>query len=501
MHVRRRTITALLAAVATAAGLVAAASPASAAPVPGQSSIFYSFVSRSMQPTGDRIGLTVQVFGYHHEPLAYSGTAILSSELGGASATVPIASADGSSSDVSASTAGMTPGDFMTPGTVTVSLELTAAGDDTAWHSSVGLGNLVQFNGGPPHLDGPQESIWWPIAQDWGCDRVVYAGYGGSSNYLTCVTNRPTTGDETWQRGYKLTFNWTPQTAPDGHQYERCKLWFILPSTNGAPQNTYMMGVDVPGSWTTYTVPLPSNSVDYALTPGSTTLDQRVSCFDYGQTAGAEQTQPGALVPDIPPTQPTTADVAADGSDVDATVGGSRALGVSPMQGYRTSLVDANGAVVTSAVIRAGAVRSASVSASGKPAGRVVHTFGHIKPGTYRLRVSSFNAIGTSAVTESSVVHVTGRTAVSAPRSVKARATASKVQLRWKAPTRAGSGIAKYRIVLTRGTHHVTKTVSAKQHALTLKKLHSRTKYRVSVTAIDTAGHTGATQVRFTTKR
>lgn len=333
----------------------------------------------------------------------------------------------------------------------------------------------------------------------WGCDTVLI-------EQSQCVVSRRTHEDETWQRGYKLTITW-PDPGDDalGRPYTRCLLlprlglFWHFSSTNPVATLGFMVNVDVPADWGSYTIPIGTGtSFPGGVTPGSTSIDVDYRCYtDEGTVHGysSMMTVHDELIPDVPPSDPTTIDVQAAPDGIDADAGGSVARGAAPLQGYDMSVVGEDGTVVASSTVPADGMtpmttRTTAVGATGS---RSSHAFRHLKPGRYTVRVTAFNSVGSSGTLTSRTIAVTAPAALTAPRSVITRPRHGRIRISWSAPKHTGGGLAKYVVRVSKGGRLLqSATLHASARAFTTKVVHGRGGYRVTVAAGAKDGRTAS---------
>lgn len=349
----------------------------------------------------------------------------------------------------------------------------------------------------PARADVPVQTPPQPTAGgDFACDMFAN-GY-----YAPCVQTQPTTGDESWQRGYKLTWVWTTPLDQNGDPYQRCVLQYFNPPTPDDQEELSPLQVDVDASWGTFTIPLRGYGWLLAgIKAGATRLDEQYFCYTDGVGSSDIISSGSALIPDLPPTDPTTAATTASDDDVSVATGGSVVLGVAPLEGYDISVVSSSGAVVADAQAAPlpapapGAARVPTAGATVKNPAR--HLFRNLPEGTYTVKVRSFNTIGASAALSTKTIRITHLPPGPAKKLTVAKQGSHGVTVRWTAAA-STAGVAHYRLTLIRGSHQVaTVTVGAKTRSHTFSKLSHGT-YRVTITTIDVRGLTHATSHSFT---
>ena len=308
----------------------------------------------------------------------------------------------------------------------------------------------------------------------------------------SCVVNTPTTGDEQWQKGAKLQFHWTPPRDADGQLYRRCLVWPYVNVThwvNGeltgssqAPQ------LDVPGDWSTYTLPLDSVHRVIGVDFGRSVVEWSLGCYNSSADPLVGDIHQADQVPDLPPSQPTTVTLTPDASGVTVTAAGSQQLGVAKMLGYSARLV--NDAGTTVATVKLPATGSVQTSSLKRPKGASA-SVAHVAPGRYRVIVNAYNSVGSSYSKASKAVAVAKP--LSAPARLAASRTRSGARISWAAPKHTGAGIAHYRVVVMKGTRTVlSKLLPARRHAWSIAKLARAGRFTVQVQAIAKNGASAA---------
>ncbi len=146
-----------------------------------------------------------------------------------------------------------------------------------------------------------------------------------------------------------------------------------------------------------------------------------------------------------------------------------------------------------------GAWRTASSNVSARATS---YTIRHLANGTtYRVRVIAVNAAGKSPA--SSTKSAKPRTKPSAPRVPSATASTTSVTIRWATPSsNGGASITSYRIQeYSYGSWYTVRTVGGSSRSATVSGLEGATSYRYRVVAVNAAGSTASSSIRFTTKR
>lgn len=517
------------------AGLVASiGSPAIADPA-STSAICNVTADTVMGASETVIGVRVQAFDCSGNALAFHGIVTVAPiddvnaspwTYGTSAAPAAVASEDGSSA------IGLVDIGALPTGFGRVMYDLTAEGDASAFvEPTYDSNNSVLLTRDPgwasttwtdlTHTGTPVAYTFMQHERDlWGCDTVLNID-------AACVLSTDTSRDQTWQKGYKLTLTWPdPGLDSSGRPYQRCRvrsgvvLTATMPGPNGSPSSTaFPVAIDVPASWTSYTLPL-GDDIRFPswVTPGSSTLDVSYWCYSNRGT-GTDwtglKTVDRVLVPDLPPTEPTSIDVTAADGGLVATPGGSVALGAAPLQGYDVALVDEGGTTLDTETVPASTVTPMRVTTSSVVAASAAgRKFSNLEPGRYTVRVNAFNSVGASDAVTSSVVTVSAATPspsptkstspapvqiapaklrVTGPREVKSRGVHGRVVLSWSKPASAGTGVVAYRIVVHRGKHLVQRASLKPSHrSFTTKRLAAKATYRVTVTVVTKDGRTSS---------
>jgi hypothetical protein len=304
----------------------------------------------------------------------------------------------------------------------------------------------------------------------------------------------------------------TIQTT-DGQSYKADFDWNVPDNPNGAPYTTCDVSLFRDNGELAFSAPYPASQSKLTLqfgateltgspiVPGTTGLTIHYTCTN-GTDTSAEQTLDSIAVPDVVPTKPTTANIAADGTDgLNIQYGGSKAIGVAQVEGYQVQIFsfgspylsvsyDDSGHRING---NSGPIRGFSRMGANALQG-INGDFDNLPPGVYTIKVSGFNSIGLSdAKASTTEVVINGKAPATVrkanPNNLRGVATLAKAdsaKITWKAPVSdaAHADVSRYVVsVSLNGKTVQSKTVAASTTSLTVNKLKAGTNYRVLVEA------------------